>query len=127
MADDEDEFTSYLLDALRPWGVVTTRRMFGAVGLWRGKAMFGFVTEDGLWLKGGEANRTALEAAGAERFVYDAGKRAVAMSFWSCPAEALDDPEALRGWVDAAWRVAAAAAKAKARAKPATRKSAKRR
>src|SRR5262245_53763888 len=113
MADDEDEFTAYLLDALRPWGAVTTRRIFGATGLWRGGVHFGFVTEDGLWLKGGEANRAALEEAGAEQFVYDAGKREVAMSYWSCPAEALDDPEALRRWVDGAWRAAASAAKTK--------------
>jgi DNA transformation protein len=117
MSDDEDEFTAYLIDALRPWGAVATRRMFGAISLWRGGAMFGFVTEDGLWLKGGASNRAALEAAGAEQFVYDAGKRQVAMSFWSCPAEALDDPEALRRWVDGAWRVAAAAAKAKGKRK----------
>jgi len=38
-----------------------------------------------------KANRVALEAAGAEQFVYDSGRREVAMSFWSCPAEALDD------------------------------------
>ena len=115
MADDEDEFTRHVLDALRPWGTVTTRRMFGATGLWRGGTMFGFVTEDGLWLKGGEANRAGLEAAGAAQFVYDSGKRAIAMSYWSCPAEALDDPEALRRWVDGAWRVAADAAKTKAK------------
>src|SRR5215470_13040577 len=99
MADDEDEFTRYVIDALRPWGAVTTRRGFGAVQLWRGGAMFGFVTGEGLWLKGGESNRAALEAAGAEQFVYELAKPPFAMSFWSCPAEALDDADALRRWV----------------------------
>ncbi len=109
MADDE--FTTYLLDALRPWGAVTTRRMFGAVGLFRAGAMFGFVTDDGLWLKVGAANREAFERAGGEQFVYASGRKSVAMSFWSCPAEALDDPATLREWVDGAWRVAKAARK----------------
>lgn len=116
MADDE--FIAYLRDALRPWGAIATRRMFGAVGLWRGEAMFGFVTDDGLWLKVGDPNRAAFVAAGSEQFVYDGGRRAVAMSFWSCPAEALDDPEALRRWVDGAWRVASARVSARAKVAP---------
>jgi len=125
MADDE--FIAYLRDALRPWGAITTRRMFGAVGLWRDRAMFGFVTDDGLWLKVGDANRPEFVAAGSEQFIYDGGRRAIAMSFWSCPAEALDDPEALRGWVDGAWRVASAGARAKAKAVSKRRATTKRR
>ena len=125
MADDE--FIAYLRDALWPWGAIATRRMFGAVGLWRDGAMFGFVTDDGLWLKVGDENRAAFVAAGSEQFVYDGGRRAVAMSFWSCPAEALDDPEALRRWVDGAWRVASAHVRAKAKAAPKRRTTKRRR
>lgn len=107
---DDDSFLAFVLDALRPWGSIVVRRMFGASGLFRDGGMVGFVHDDTLYLKVGEANRAAFEAAGSRPFVYEAKGRSMTMSFWNAPEAAMDDEEALRAVVAGAWAVACAGA-----------------
>ncbi len=105
-----DAFTRYLLDELAPIGPVSARRMFGGVGLFHGDTMFGLIARDELYFKVGEPNWPDYEAAGQAPFAYDTkGGRHTLTSYWSCPSEALDDPDALRGWARKAVAVALAA------------------
>jgi DNA transformation protein len=120
--DDRDEFLGYVLDALRGWGAVTTRRMFGASGLFRGGVMFGFVADDELYLKVTDDNRASFLATGSEPFVYEAKGRPMTLSYWNAPAECLDDQDELRRWVDGAFRAALAADKARSRKRDSRRR-----
>jgi hypothetical protein len=45
-------FTELPREQLAPIGRITTRRMFGKTGVFRGRLMFGMVTEDTLYLRG---------------------------------------------------------------------------
>ncbi|MBL8702300.1 MAG: TfoX/Sxy family protein [Alphaproteobacteria bacterium] len=124
---DDDSFLAFVRDALRPWGSVSVRRMFGAAGLFRDGTMFGFVLDDALYLKVGAANRAAFIEAGCKPFVYTAKGKAMAMSYWDAPAAALDDEEMLRAIVAGAWAVArAGAARGSSGRKPRPRPKAKR-
>ncbi len=102
----DDGILGFVLDELRGWGAVTTRRMFGAVGLFRGGVMFGFVADETLHLKVGDANRAAFEAADSHPFVYTGKGKPVEMSYWTAPAAALDDSDELRRFVQGAYAVA---------------------
>ena len=104
--DEHDGILGFVLDELRSWGVVTTRRMFGATGLFRGGVMFGFVSDETLLLKVGDANRAEFKAAGAEPFIYQGRSKAIEMSYWTAPAAALDDGDELRRVVQGAYAVA---------------------
>ena len=116
-----DRLADLVVELLDPLGPVSARRMFGGVGLFHGDAMFGLIVRDELHFKVGEPNRPDYEAAGQAPFAYDTkGGRHTITSYWSCPSEVLDDPDALRGWARKAVAVALAA-KQRPRKRPAAR------
>ena len=109
-----DKLTAYLLELLAPIGPVSARRMFGGVGLFHGGLMFGLIARGELFLKVGDANRSAYEAAGQAPFSYATknGSHTIT-SYWRCPPELLDDAEALQVWARQAVEAAVVAARAK--------------
>ena len=119
------EFSVFVAEQLGSLGPVSTRRMFGGVGLFYGAAMFGLIAFEELYLKVDERNRPDFEAEGEEPFGYDTkdGRRTL-LSYWRAPARLLDEPDELRLWarksVDAALAAAAlkAGAAARKRASP---------
>jgi len=104
-------------ELLAPLGRVRTRAMFGGHGVYVDDEFIAIVVDDVLYLKVDAETQARFEGAGSQPFVYDAGERGeVAMSYWTAPDEALDDPEGMLPWA----RLALAAA----RRKPATKKRA---
>jgi DNA transformation protein len=94
-----DKFTTFLLELLAPLGPVSARPMFGGVGLFHSGMMFGLVAREELFLKVGDSNRAAYEAAGEAPFSYDTkhGTHTIG-SYWRCPPELLDDTETFQAW-----------------------------
>jgi DNA transformation protein len=112
-----DKFTAYLLDLLAPIGPVSARPMFGGVGLFHSGTMFGLIARDELFLKVGDANRPAYEAAGEAPFSYGTkhGTHTIG-SYWRCPPELLDDVEMFEVWARQAVEAAVVAARGKPKA-----------
>ena len=109
---DPDELTLYLLELLAPLGPVVARPMFGGVGLFHGGTMFGLIAREELFLKVGDANRPAYEAAGEAPFSYATKNGTHTLrSYWRCPPDLLDEAETLRMWVRQAVEVARVQAK----------------
>lgn len=101
-------------ELLAPLGRVRTRAMFGGHGVYVEDEFVAIVVDDVLYLKVDDETRAHFEGAGSRPFVYDAGERGeVAMSYWTAPDEALDDPDAMLPWA----RLALAAARRKPAAK----------
>ena len=118
-------FVAYLLDLLvgdatAGLGRPSARAMFGGHGLYLGDRMVGLVAADVLYLKTDAATRAAFEAAGSRPFEYDGGTREkpVVMSYWEAPADALEDADALRSWLELAHAAAVRTAAAKRKPKP---------
>lgn len=118
-----DSFVEYTLELLEPLGFVQARRMFGGWGVYHGGRMMGLIAEDRLYLKTDDLSRPDFKAAGGEPFMYDPGRgrKPIAMSYWSPPADASDDAHALLPW---ARRAVDAALRAAQKKKPAAKKSA---
>lgn len=109
-------------ELLAPLGRVRTRAMFGGHGVYVDDEFIAIVVEDVLYLKVDAQTQARFADAGSRPFTYDAGERGeVAMSYWSAPDEAMDDPEAMLPWA----RFALAAARRKPAAKRATKATAK--
>lgn len=106
-------FREFILEQLHHLSPVTARSMFGGVGLYAGQHFFGLIDDDTLYFKADNENRAAFEAAGSRPF-RPFGADAKPMAYYEVPAEALDDPDALRPWFEGAL---AAAQRAKARPK----------
>jgi DNA transformation protein len=109
-----DKLTVYLLELLVPLGPVSARRMFGGVGLFLNGTMFGLIARDELYLKVGDTNRAAFEAAGEAPFSYATkdGTHTIT-SYWRCPPDLLDGSETFRDWARGAVEAAAAATRGK--------------
>ena len=109
-----DKLTAYLLEILAPLGPVAARRMFGGVGLFYSGTMFGLISGEELFLKVGDANRPAYEAAGEAPFTYETknGTNTIG-SYWRCPPDLLDDADNFQIWARQAVEVALVAARGK--------------
>jgi DNA transformation protein len=115
------DFATDLLSGLP--GGVSTRRMFGAAGLYADGVMFGLIDDERIFLKTDATLQADLAAEGAEAWVYTERKGPKAgvpqeTSYWSLPDAALDDPEEACAWA----RRAVAVARAIRAAKPVRRR-----
>ena len=98
--------------------------MFGVHGLRVDGLFIALVAFEQLYLKADAQSREQFAAAGCEPFVYAGKGKAVTMSYWTVPAQAMDSPEQMRPWarlaLDAALRAAVAKPKTRIR-RPARR------
>ena len=94
-------------------GEVSIRRMFGGKGVYRNGLIIALEVRGEMLLKGDALSGPEYEAAGARRWVYEGkGGKAVAMPYWTVPADAFDDPKVMAGWARAAYEAALRSAEA---------------
>lgn len=105
------EYREYVLEQLGRVARVTSRSMFGGVGIYADGLFFALMADDVLYLKVDDSNRGDFEALGSAPFRPYGDDRA--MQYYELPAELLEDTDALRGWVHKAVAVAAAAKRRK--------------
>ncbi len=103
-----DTFLRYVLDQIGRATPVTARKMFGGAGLYGRGLFFGLIADDVLYFKVGDANRADFAARGMGPF-RPYGPDGEVMQYYEVPGDLLDDPDALREWVEKALAVAAAA------------------
>jgi DNA transformation protein len=101
-----DELTAHSTELLAPMGHVRSRRMFGGHGIYVDDLFIALIAFDRLFLKADDQTRAVFEAAGCERFVYDAKDKPVSAGYWTVPAEAMESPDLMQPWA----RLAIAAA-----------------
>ncbi len=90
-------FRTFIVDQLS--------RVVPRVGIYAGELFFALIADDTLYFKVDESNRADFEARrmGPFRPYGDSGE---AMGYYQVPDELLEDPEALRPWVEKAIAVA---------------------
>jgi DNA transformation protein and related proteins len=121
------DFLAYVLDQLAALGGVSSRRMFGGVGLYCDELFFGLIAADVLYLRVDDANRGDYTARGAAQFRPYADRPHLSMNYFEAPVEVLEDAAELVVWARRSVEVAARAPPAPARkaaAKSAPRKRA---
>jgi DNA transformation protein len=113
-----DKFTAYVLELLFPLGPVSARGMFGGVGLFHNGTMFGLIVREELFLKVGDTNRPAYEAAGEAPFTYETKHGTHTLgSYWRCPPDLLDETEIFQAWARQAVEASLVAASSKPKAR----------
>lgn len=106
-------YRAFVLDQLsRAATGVSGKNMFGGVGIYTGDLFFALIGNDALYLKVDDTNRSDFEAVGMGPF-RPFGEGGEVMQYYEIPADVLDEPEVLRGWVDKAIEVARRARRAK--------------
>lgn len=106
-------FRNFVLEQLEEIPFISSKNMFGGVGIYSEEYFFALIAEDRLYLKVNDSNRSDFEAAEMESFrPYGDGR---AMQYWEVPVSVLEDADVLRVWAEKAIAVAKAAKKGKKR------------
>lgn len=114
-----DSFSEFLREQLAPLGRLATRRMFGKTGVFCDGLMFAMVTDDTLYFRVDDGNRTAFgEAASFPPLTYEKKGETIDLSFWRAPERLFDDPDELVSWARAAMGAAHRVAAKRKRAAP---------
>jgi DNA transformation protein len=99
-------FRRFVLEQLaRTATSVRDRVMFGGVGIYSGELFFALIDDDTVYFKVDDTNRPDFEARGMGPF-RPMGPDGETMQYYALPDDLLEDPEALRLWVDRALAVA---------------------
>jgi DNA transformation protein and related proteins len=119
------DYLQYLIEQLAQLPRVTSRRMFGAIGLYSDGVFFGIVDDDMVFFKVDDSTRERYVSRGSEPFRPYKDRPEVSVNYFQVPAEVLEDADELVPWARAAVRVAATSAEAKRTSKRATKKRAR--
>ncbi len=96
-----DEQIEMVRDLFAGVGPITTRKMFGGLGIYTDGTIFAVLMSDGqLKLKGAGKMVETLDAEGWERWTYtrDGSDTVRSMPYWSLPDALLDDPDEASAW-----------------------------
>ena len=98
-----ETYAEFLREQLAPLGRVTMRRMFGKTGVFCDGVMFGMVTENTLYFRVDDQNRTTFkEAQSFPPLNYAKKGRTIDLAFWRVPERLFDEPDELITWARAA-------------------------
>jgi len=125
----QPQYLEFILEQLGALGGVTSRRMFGGVGLYSGELFFGLIDDDTLFFKTDETNCAEYQARNMPRFMPPASRPMGPFGYHQVPADIIEDNEELVAWARNSLAVALASAKRKASPKKpvAAKKSPRRR
>jgi DNA transformation protein len=120
------DYLSYVLEQLAGLPRVTSRRMFGGIGLYSDGLFFGLIDNDTLFFKVNDSNRDDYVARNMPAFRPFPDKPDLSMSYFTVPADALEDRDELAVWARKSIAVAAASPKPRSRAAKAAAAKSKR-
>ena len=99
----DDGFAEFVREQLAPLGRVTTRRMFGKLGVFCDGVMLGMMTDNTLYFRVDEQNQeTFKEAASSPPLNYRKKGEMIDLAFWRVPERLIDEPDELLDWARAA-------------------------
>ena len=107
------QYLAYVLEQLADLGSVSSRRMFGGVGLYSGELFFGLIDDDTLYFKTNETNAAGYISRKMPRFMPPANRPMGPMGYHQVPADIIEDAEALVSWARKAVAVALSSRAAK--------------
>lgn len=94
-----NDFLEFFLDQLSGWRDVSSRKMFGGVGLYCEEVTFAFIADDVVYFKVNDTNRAQYEAAECGPFKPFKNQTTV-LSYYELPAEILESREELAEWAE---------------------------
>jgi DNA transformation protein len=121
------DYLQYVLEQLARLPRVSSRRMFGAIGLYSDGVFFAIIDNDTVFFKVDDGTRERYAERGSEPFRPYKDRPEVSMSYFQVPAEILEDADEFVPWARAAVAAAAAKAESKRTPKRAPKKRARRR
>lgn len=100
------EFRAYVLEQLGRVAPVTSRSMFGGVGVYSEGLFFAVMDDDLVYFKTDDGNRPDFERAGMKPFQPFGEDSKPIMGYHELPGELLESPDELRPWMEKSLAVA---------------------
>ena len=95
-ASGDDALAAEVLAHLAGMERMSSRRMFGGIGLYAGARLFGIVWKGAVYLRADDGMRRSLARVGCGPFRPYRGR--VVDAYWALPASVLGDKRRLRAW-----------------------------
>jgi DNA transformation protein len=109
------DFVEFLHEVFDHLGPISTKRMFGAHGIYHQELMFGLYAQGTLYLKTDALTVDLFIAQGSKPFTFEQRGKPVKLSYWSAPDLVLDDREKAAAWARSALEAAMRSQEAKDR------------
>jgi DNA transformation protein and related proteins len=113
-------YRTFIVDQLTALPALSTRRMFGGIGLYSGESFFALIDDDVLFFKVDDANREDYVSRGMKAFMPFPGQPS--LGYFQVPAEVIEEAEELTRWGRRSVEVAQRAALKKQKQAPARKK-----
>ena len=120
-----DNYRTYIIDQLGALSGLSTRRMFGGLGLYSGEWFFALIDDDVLYFKVDDANREEYTSRGMKAFMPFPGQPS--LGYFQVPEDVIEEAEDLARWARRSVEVAqrAGVKKKRVRLKPDPQKKSK--
>jgi DNA transformation protein len=105
------EFVELVIENLRAFGAVTTRRMFGGWGIYRDGVFFALIAGDTLYFKSDDENRAQFERASPGPFTFEKEGERIVTHYYAVPEDAFEDAQVMAKWARLGYAAALRAAK----------------
>jgi DNA transformation protein and related proteins len=96
MASKDQDFLEFVLDQLSGMPGLSTRRMFGAIGVYQAEHFFAIIDDGILYFTTDEETRPHYEARGMKPFEYAPGQ--FLRTYYPVPVDVLEDDTQLETW-----------------------------
>ena len=96
--NEEQEFSSHVVDLLQTVGPVYSKRMFGGYGIFLDGLMFALIADNELYLKADKESAGDFSERGLEPFTYNKKGKLIKMSYFQAPEEAMEDSVIMNEW-----------------------------
>jgi DNA transformation protein len=94
----KDQYLQWVIEQLAGAERVTSRRMFGGIGLYLDEVFFAIIRADTVYFKVDAANRSDYETRGMARFRPYRDKPHLSINYYEVPADVLEDAEECVRW-----------------------------
>ena len=123
-----DGYRTYIIEQLAALPALSTRRMFGGIGIYSDALFFALIDDDVLFFKVDDANRDDYVSRGMKAFMPFPGQPS--LGYFQVPADVIEEAEELTRWarrsVEVAQRKQKPAPKKKPKKKKGPRRSSRR-
>lgn len=92
------EFLDFVIGQMAGLGQIRARAMFGGHGLYCNGLFIAIIANEQLYFKADARSQPRFEAAGLQRFQYQARGRTVQLMYYEAPSEVYDDARVMTEW-----------------------------
>jgi DNA transformation protein len=103
MVAKDQGFLEFVLDQLSRLPALSTRRMFGAIGLYQGEHFFAIIDDGVLYFITDDDTRDRYQSRGLKPFEYSPGK--FLRTYYPVPVDVLENDTELQAWAKEAVEV----------------------